>query len=510
VALGCTWGGYADSDVDFSEFFASDHTVAARFMLQFPNAYTGPMLSVNGVGTYLIGQGDFLGDAPGGQSKLVAKIGNGQLIYPVSLAPGTWHHLAVTRKGSVLTLYLDGQQAGGTFGLSGGPPKGRLRLGKTTFDAGLDAGGTQFYGLLDDVAIFTAALSQSQIAGLAAGPHLSGAEPHLLAGYVFGYQPPGGLPAKLARPLSRTPAAMIQPVSANRDNTADAALLPLALSSHAHLPFPPGQAWYVIQGFDDATGSHKGYASFCCDLMLAGKPQSESKGAPFYSAAPGRIDFVKEDAASGGAVNFVTVKQADHEFCDYLHLLKQSAVVSKGDAVGFQQHLADVGDAGANVGAYHLHIAATNLGEGNKNAGGAFVTIPTPYSDYEASDDGGKTWYSVTRGIPRQGQWLRRPIPGPVRYTAVWRPSTEGEIQVYGWTYQDYRAKYDQLWPQGWRLKLLNVYVVNGQLRYTAVWRPSTEGEIQVYGWTYQDYRAEYDVLWQFSWRLKELDVYVG
>src|SRR5262249_60732111 len=113
---------------------------------------------------------------------------------------------------------------------------------------------------------------------------------------------------------------------------------------------------------------------------LAGKPQSESKGAPFDAAAPGTIDFVKEDAASGGATNFLTVKQADHEFCDYLHLLQQSAVVNKGDTVGFQQHLADVGDTGANVGAYHLHIAVTNLGEGNKSAGGAFVTVPARYS----------------------------------------------------------------------------------------------------------------------------------
>jgi hypothetical protein len=28
---------------------------------------------------------------------------------------------------------------------------------------------------------------------------------------------------------------------------------------------------------------------------------------------------------------------------------------------------------------------------------------------------------------------------------------------VYGWRYEDYRAKYDELWPQGWRLKLLTI-----------------------------------------------------
>jgi hypothetical protein len=99
-------------------------------------------------------------------------------------------------------------------------------------------------------------------------------------------------------------------------------------------------------------------------------------------------------------------------------------------------------------------------------------------------------------------------INGEVLYNAVWRKSTEGEIQVYGWTYDDYRAKYDQLWPQGWRLKILQPHVINGQVRYTAVWKPSTEGEIQVYGWSYQDYRVKYDELWKQGWRLKLLQPY--
>jgi hypothetical protein len=100
-------------------------------------------------------------------------------------------------------------------------------------------------------------------------------------------------------------------------------------------------------------------------------------------------------------------------------------------------------------------------------------------------------------------------VNGNVRYNAVWRQSTEGEIQVYGWTYDDYRAKYDTLWGQGWRLKILQPYVVAGQVRYTAVWRPSTEGEIQVYGWAYDDYRDKYDTLWGQGWRLKLIQPYV-
>lgn len=65
----------------------------------------------------------------------------------------------------------------------------------------------------------------------------------------------------------------------------------------------------------------------------------------------------------------------------------------------------------------------------------------------------------MLRGIPRAGQWVRRAGPSsPVRYTAVWRRSTEGEIQVYGWTYEDLRARYDVLWELGWRLALLAPY----------------------------------------------------
>ena len=511
MALTCTWGGYADTDIDFAEFFNANHTIMVRFMLQYPNAYTGPILSLNGTGTYLIGQGDFLADAPAGQVKLVMKIGTSQVNYAVNLPAGTWHHLAVTRSANVFQMYLDGQPVGPPLNLSaGGLPTGKLRFSKNTFDAALDGGGAEFYGLLDDVAIFKKALTPHRIAELANAPHLSGTERNLYAGYVFGYVPPGGLPAKLARPLTLQPGANMVPVSPNRDNAADAAHLPLSLTSLAHLPFPPGQEWYVIQGYDNPTGSHKGYASFCLDLDLAGRPQSESNGHPFYAAAPGAVDFVKEDAASGGAANFLSVKQAQHEVCDYLHLSQNSAQVSVGDTVAFQQYLANIGDTGANVGAYHLHIAVTNLGEGRKNAGGAFVTIPFPFANYDASDDGGTSWQHNLRGIPRQGQWLRRAVGvSPVRHTAVWQPSTEGEIQVYGSSYEDYRAKYDQLWPQGWRLKLIDAYVVNSQVRYTAAWHPSTEGEIQIYGWTYEDYRAKYDEVWTQGWRLKLLNIYV-
>ncbi|NEA31852.1 hypothetical protein [Streptomyces sp. SID13031] len=102
-------------------------------------------------------------------------------------------------------------------------------------------------------------------------------------------------------------------------------------------------------------------------------------------------------------------------------------------------------------------------------------------------------------------------LPGDqVRYSAVWKQSTEGETQVYGWTYEDFKKKYDELWKQGWRLKLLQPFVLAGnQVRYTAVWKQSTEGETQVYGWTYEDFKKKYDELWKQGWRLKLLQPFV-
>jgi hypothetical protein len=64
---------------------------------------------------------------------------------------------------------------------------------------------------------------------------------------------------------------------------------------------------------------------------------------------------------------------------------------------------------------------------------------------------------------------------GNLRDDAIWRKGSHGEVQVYGWTYADYRAKYDELYPEGWRLYILNAYVLpGGEVRYNAVWRQGT------------------------------------
>jgi len=99
---------------------------------------------------------------------------------------------------------------------------------------------------------------------------------------------------------------------------------------------------------------------------------------------------------------------------------------------------------------------------------------------------------------------------GDVLYNAVFRPGDSGETQVYGWTLTDFQTEYNKLWTEGWRLYILDSYVISdGTVRYTAVWRPATHGEIQVYDWTFADFQTEYNTLWTEGWRLYILNAYV-
>ncbi len=97
---------------------------------------------------------------------------------------------------------------------------------------------------------------------------------------------------------------------------------------------------------------------------------------------------------------------------------------------------------------------------------------------------------------------------GQVLYNAVWRRWTGDEVQVYGWQYADFKKKYDEMFPQGWRLYILQSYAFNGQVLYNAVWRRGTLGEHQIYDTVYNPYRSLYDNLWTQKWRLQSLETY--
>jgi hypothetical protein len=76
----------------------------------------------------------------------------------VSLKNGAWHHLAATYDGTIMLLYLDGNQvASSTFTLS-------LTSGIYPFTIGMGyPGNGKFAGSMDEVAVYNAALSSSSI-----------------------------------------------------------------------------------------------------------------------------------------------------------------------------------------------------------------------------------------------------------------------------------------------------------------------------------------------------------
>src|SRR5467141_1145109 len=113
MALSLGWRGAADTDLDFSEFYSSDYTILAWFMLQYPRAYTGPILAVNGTGVFLVGQGDYNTVGSSGQAHLVALVeGSRDVFIPATLDAGQWYHLALVHQGTQFRLFLNGQGMG--------------------------------------------------------------------------------------------------------------------------------------------------------------------------------------------------------------------------------------------------------------------------------------------------------------------------------------------------------------------------------------------------------------
>jgi Concanavalin A-like lectin/glucanases superfamily len=168
--------------------------------------------------------------------------------YQAALTAGRWYHLAVTAQVSgtqrTFTLYLDGTQLGQPLTIAAnasGMPHGTLRFGKYTTGQTVNGHNAQYFGFLDDIAIFSRELTVAEIQNLRTNVlHLTCNESNLLAGYTFA---DGQLPSRLARPITLHGPAQRVSTSANRHNASDAALLPLP-SGHRtmHLPFPFGEA----------------------------------------------------------------------------------------------------------------------------------------------------------------------------------------------------------------------------------------------------------------------------
>jgi LGFP repeat len=198
------------------------------------------------------------------------------------------------------------------------------------------------------------------------------------------------------------------------------------------LPFPPGQAWYIIQANAvTKTDSHQAQWANCWDFMLAGKPQAQSNGVLFVAAADGPILYADQENRSvglSGETNVVVQRWGVGRYASYLHirtgsytrhfgagagaLLPQAMPATRWPIARSGAVLAEVGDVGAPVGAFHLHFCVTTKPDRPQFA--PFESVPVAFRNYSASANEGRSWSFVAAGVPRQGQWVRREArPGP-------------------------------------------------------------------------------------------------
>jgi hypothetical protein len=460
-AISLTWDGAIDTDVDFSEFWDKDFTIVTRFMEQFPYAYAGPILSVQGTGNFQVGQGDYFWKPGSGATtngwpwktkegrankipNLAMWIGGTQVVAPApSIQAGYWNQLAVVKSGGKIQMYLNGTAMGEAI-TAPPAPKGKLRIGRPGEGAKVEDGRAgQFYGLVDDVAVISKALSASELkTGVyATGTMLGGFEPDLFAGFTFEKLEPGGrpLPIKLGRKVTLT--KMAKQVLATPDRMSGFDRLQMAVfttPSRMILPIPANQEWYVIQGYADGTGSHNGYAAFCLDIDLA-KGQPQTLGAPFTASAMGFLTTVREDLLTGNEnnPNSIAIRQNPGFWAGYFHLQensfskefqggewvkankkngkinypmgtdfnKDAILVKAGDP------LARVSSVGAGAAAFHLHFAISDLPDLSPFSlpQTTFATIPAAFRDFEVKQPNG-SWKKVAAGYLEPGMVIRRTV----------------------------------------------------------------------------------------------------
>ena len=486
-ALAIGFGGYADLDLTFGEFFTSNHTLVVRFMPQHPYGAQGPLLAENGNGTYAFGVADYRSgrgtDGVLGNSMIFVRAGDTQVVYevkgfadqlggPVGYR-NVWQHLAVVRKGNTLRAHLNGKllsafhSAELTIPSSGLPsPNTPLRIGRRTSGVTDETSFWQFYGLIDDVGVFTRALTNDEIAQLAAAHSLQGNEDGLLGGYTFDS---GSLPETLSRKATLPSAEDIPAyvnnhashpvpvyhveVSSNRDSSEDSKKLDIRPSKvQTRPPFAAGEWWQVAQGWENPSGSHNGTASYCWDCFRINGP---TFGAKIFAAAAGKVIDVQTGA--------ICVYHARHERAVYMHIKDDSfakyfpdapspppdGIIPEASQPSYKARDPIV-QVGHNPNGDHLHFegAADISGHTFDTAGPG---VPAAYSNFYRSHDAGKTWKHISLGIPVAGDviayypWSPWSDKGdPLSVAPAVTSFAQNRLDVFA------KGENDHLWQKSW------------------------------------------------------------
>lgn len=446
------WGSFYDTDVLFESFFPTDHTLMARFMAQYELSFEAPVVA-GGARASLLSAGTEAicvnTAAPCRDQNLAAglflRLGTSKFTYMIprpapymeglqsagrAPVPGNslWRQLFLVRRGNMMEVWLDGDhlcRAGFPPAECDAPigavaPVGPLRLGQRSTDPNETM--PQFYGLIDDVALFDHALGAAEISAWSTGTEGPGAGDSGVTAWIDFNQ--AATDARIHPASTLTGSAQVVRVSANHDSAADSALLPiLSGTAPIEIPFAGGETWEVIQQFA-VRGTHAGSAAFSWDFVNV--PDSHPRGTPrgfgvesdeigFLAGAsgqvvaidvshplpgwlcPGDIEYGREDCAP----NVLDVQQQPQQILQYLHQRRATTNLVVGDPVTRGQRLGIVSNVGG--GTPHLHFAVVD------RADQFGVTRPSYFVNYCVSTDFGMTWALVPIGMPTNGQWVRRP-----------------------------------------------------------------------------------------------------
>ena len=258
-----------------------------RCMRQYLNGGPGPVVAAK-TGNYFVGQGEFRGDFSGAPvgSKFFVAIGGHQQDYP-SAEGNHWIHVALVDPAHVHAIPGRGAPVADHHAAVRNLPHANatLRMGRTVDGYTINDRETQFYGYVDDVAVFNRALTKQEIKAIIneADHRLHANQDHLVAAWIFDHTLPSGdpLPPHFSRPykFNSNPdgkRASLGIVSDSRDDAFDAKLLRGMLPFQKVewiLPFDKGDVWVVVQGNGDPTSSHNGAdANFAWDYTLASAP----------------------------------------------------------------------------------------------------------------------------------------------------------------------------------------------------------------------------------------------
>ena len=430
LALALAWGGFAKTTFSVAPLNA-DHTLSVRFMTAYDAAYRGVIIADES-GSYHLGMAPY---ASLGRPALEVTVGGATLTYPLPnpvltdndfrsgppRQPGRpWRQLAVTRRGSAIVVALDGEIVG-SFQAGALPATGMLRLGRLAHPSAVQ---DQFYGFIDDVALWQPGFDGRELERLSAGTSERTHSGRLRARLDFDVPSAGG-----NLPISLGGSARLAIVSREHRAELDEPRLPSPQhETRLELPFRRDQVWMPIQGINSAL-THNDVAAFAIDFIrvdprwvddnphrLPGGSHSASEGQPVLAPAKGRVAALvdshgddERSATEQASSNFVCLLHTDSEVSCLLHI-QAGAETHEALSVEAGQVLARVGRSG--VPTVHLHFALCNLPESKApDPASQLVTRPAAFSDYFVSTDFGRSWHHVERGVPGPGEWLTREPP---------------------------------------------------------------------------------------------------